>query len=67
MKQIEKELFIKLFNRHGYMLDFSTYKFDQFTRASVGVALCEKYGMSKGQSFERFLLEAPTELSSTRI
>ena len=64
MKQIEKELFIKLFNRHGYMLDFSTYKFDQFTRASVGVALCEKYGMSKGQSFERFLLEAPTELSN---
>lgn len=63
MNKIEKEVFMKLFNRGGYVLDFSTYKFDEFTRESVGVALCSKYELSKGQSLNRFLEEAPIELS----
>lgn len=64
MNKIEKEVFVKLFNRGGYVLDFSTYKFDEFTRESVGVALCSKYGLSKGQSLNLFLEEAQVELSN---
>lgn len=64
MNKIEKEVFMNLFNRGGYVLDFSTYKFDEFTRESVGIALCSKYGRSKGQSLNLFLKEAPIELSN---
>ena len=46
---IERGVFIKLFNRGGYVLDFSTSDFDTFTLESVGVALCEKYHLSKGR------------------
>lgn len=45
---IEKGAFHKLFNRGGYVLDFSTNEFDVFTAESIGVPLCEKYKMSKG-------------------
>ena len=38
--------FLKLFNRNGYVLDFSTNDFDVFTLDSIGEALCEKYQMS---------------------
>lgn len=43
---LERGVFIKLFNRGGYVLDFSTSDFDTFTMGSVGVALCEKYHLS---------------------
>jgi hypothetical protein len=55
---IEKSAFLKLFNRGGYILDFSTPGFDIFTMDSVGVALCEKYNLSKGKSLSAFLNEA---------
>ncbi len=58
LTKIEKEAFYNLFNRGGYVLDFSTPTFNDFTRDSVGVALCEKYGVSKGQSLYRFLNDA---------
>ena len=64
MTQTERELFISLFNRNGYVLDFSTSKFNQFTKESVGLALCEEYLLSKGKSLERFLTEASAELSN---
>ena len=38
---IEKGAFHKLFNRGGYVLDFSTNEFDVFTAESIGVPLCE--------------------------
>lgn len=56
--KIEKEMFHELFNRKGYVLDFSTTSFDSFTKNSIGVALCEKYQLSKGQSLYNYLNEA---------
>lgn len=55
MTQLEIGQFMHLFNRGGYVLNFSTGDFDTFTLQSVGVALCEKYGMSKGKSLLTFL------------
>jgi hypothetical protein len=54
MDQIEKSVFLKLFNRNGYVLDFSTNDFDIFTLESVGIALCQKYQRSKGASLTAF-------------
>lgn len=58
MTNMEKGAFVKLFNRGGYVLDFSTPDFDAFTLDSVGVALCQKYGLSKGKSLMAFIDEA---------
>lgn len=55
MDKLERGLFVKLFNRGGYVLDFSTSDFDTFTMESVGVALCAKYGLSKGKSLNEFI------------
>lgn len=57
----EKSLFLKLFNRGGYILDFSTPEFDTFTMESVNIGLCTKYGMSKGRSLTQFVQEAPSD------
>ena len=46
MNNVEIGGFLHLFNRHGYVLDFSTSSFDAFTLDSVGVALCGKYELS---------------------
>lgn len=58
MNNTEKGLFLKLFNRGGYVLDFSTADFDTFTMESVGVALCSHYGLSKGKSLNAFINES---------
>ncbi len=50
-----------LFNRSGYVLDFSTNDFDVFTTNSVGEALCAKYGLSKGKSLVTYLNSASDE------
>lgn len=47
--------FLTLFNRDGYVLDFSTNEFDNFTAASIGTPLCRRYGLSKGKSLTAFL------------
>ncbi len=60
---LERGVFIKLFNRGGYVLDFSTAEFDAFTMESVGVALCEKYHLSKGRSLNAFIQEADDKLA----
>jgi hypothetical protein len=54
---IEKQYFINLLNRDGYVLNFSTYSFNVFTINSIGIALCNHYGLSKGKSLEAFLVE----------
>jgi hypothetical protein len=59
MDQNEKGVFLRLFNRGGYVLNFSTNDFDVFTLESVGVALCQKYQLSKGASLTAFVHEAP--------
>ena len=51
---IDKGVLSSFFNSSGYVLDFSTEKFNQFTSQSVGVALCSYYGLSKGKSLEAF-------------
>jgi len=56
--QVEKGAFLKLFNRGGYVLNFSTPEFDVFTLESVGVALCEKYLASKGKSLIAYVHDA---------
>lgn len=64
MTNNEKGIFLKLFNRDGYVLDFSTADFDSFTMESVGVPLCAKYGLSKGKSLNAFANEASEDLSN---
>ncbi len=61
LTKIEVVTFLKLFNRNGYVLDFNTSDFDIFTMESIGVALCDKYKMSKGKSLESFVNEASDE------
>ncbi|WP_075980760.1 abortive infection family protein [Bacillus massilinigeriensis] len=58
LSQIEKGIFMKLFNRSGYVLNFSTNDFDVFTMESVGVPLCETYKLSKGKSLMAYINEA---------
>jgi len=55
---IEKGAFLSLFNRSGYVLNFSTDSFDVFTLTSIGLALCKHYGLSKGKSLTAYLTEA---------
>ena len=58
MTGIEIGALLKLFIRNGYVLDFSTNAFDVFTTESIGVPLCEKYGLSKGKSLTAYCNEA---------
>jgi hypothetical protein len=55
---IEKGAFLKLFNRGGYVLNFSTNDFDTFTLESIGIALCQKYMDSKGKSLTKHVITA---------
>ena len=43
LTNIEIGTFLKLFNRGGYVLDFTTNDFDVFTMESIGIALCNEY------------------------
>lgn len=61
MTDIEKGIFLSLYNRGGYVLDFSTDNFDVFTKRSVGVALCSHYQLSKGKSLTAYIEEATEE------
>ncbi|QOX65913.1 hypothetical protein FRZ06_11480 [Anoxybacterium hadale] len=49
---------MKLFNRGGYILNFSTNEFDVFTLESIGVPLCETYKQSKGKSLMAYINDA---------
>lgn len=54
LSYIEKGYLDELFNRGGYVLDFSTNDFDEFPFQSIGIKLCEKYRLSKGKSLREF-------------
>ena len=54
----EKGTLLKLLNRSGYVLNFSTSDFDAFTMDSVGVALCDRYKLSKGKYLTAYIQEA---------
>ena len=57
----DESAFLMLFNRDGYVLDFTTNEFDVFTTKSIGVALCAMYQRSKGKSLVAYLNEASDE------
>ncbi len=67
LTQIEKGLLVKLFNRGGYVLNFSTNDFDVFTMSSVGVALCDKYKLSKGKSLMAFISEENNDEGTMKL
>lgn len=46
LTKIEMGGFAKLFNRGGYVLNFTTSDFNPFTMDSIGIPLCEHYGIS---------------------
>jgi len=54
----EKGIFLSLFNRNGYILDFSTSTFDVFTQRCIGLALCAYYKQSKGRALTTYANEA---------
>lgn len=54
----DEDVFRSLFNRDGYVLNFSDNSFDAFTSASIGVALKNTYGKSKGKSLVDYLRDA---------
>lgn len=64
--KLEMGALTKLFNRGGYVLDFSTADFDAFTMNSTGIPLCEHYGLSKGKSMLAYLEEAEP-VDATRL
>lgn len=59
--KMEEGTFLMLFNRSVYVLNFSTNDFDIFTTNSIGEALCEKFGLSKGKSLTAYLNNASDE------
>lgn len=58
ISQKEQGVFLLLFNRNGYLLDFTDNTFDIFTTASVGEPIKTKYGLSKGKALVAYLNEA---------
>ena len=62
----EEGMFLLLYNRGGYVLDFTNNTFDVFTTASIGEALQTKYGLSKGKSLVAYLSEA-SEADRTKL
>ena len=61
LSKIEIGAFLNLYNRNGYVLDFSTSSFDAFTMESVGVPLCQNYQLSKGKSLIAYCRDADDE------
>ena len=49
---------MNLFNRGGYVLNFSNQSFNDFTLKTIGLKLVEYYGLSKGKSLQYFVDEA---------
>lgn len=56
--EIEKGFFEDLFNRGGYVLNFSDETFNNFTFNSIGVRVKDKYELSKGKSLRAYVNEA---------
>mgnify|MGYP001622851749 FL=1 len=54
----EEGIFLMLFNRSGYVLNFSTNDFDVFTTNSIGETLYAEYSLSKGKSLIAYLNSA---------
>lgn len=59
ISKIEIGACLNFFNQGGYVLDFSTNEFDNFTGEVVGVFVCSQYKMSKGKSLTAYANDAP--------
>lgn len=57
----EESTFLLLYIRNGYVLDFNDSDFNVFTLSSVGVAIKERYGLSKGKSLKAYLTDSSDE------
>lgn len=55
----ERQPFVRLLNRGGYVLQFTNETFAAFTKEIVGFSIQDKYQLSKGKSLEKYLEEAP--------
>lgn len=66
MTKTEIGYFLTLFNRGGNIPGFNVLEFNAFTMSSIGIPLCEHYGLSKGKSLTRFVYEAD-EKDSTKL
>ncbi len=62
LRAIEVENLNRFFNTGGYVFDFSTERFNDFTLRSVGIPLCEKFGSSKGKSLRAFIQDGEDHL-----
>lgn len=62
LTNIQKQGLIKLFNKSGYVMDFSNVSFGNFTMGSIGIDLQEKYHGSKGASLEAFIYKGDSNL-----
>lgn len=58
---IDQGVLSSFFNAGGYVLNFTTSGFDDFTMGSVGVPLCATYGLSKGKSLAEFVRKGKME------
>ena len=63
---LERECINDLFNQNGYVLDFSTPRFDKFTFDSIDIPLCEHYELSKGKSLNAFI-DSGDDLSVAKL
>ncbi len=54
LSYVDKVYIDKLFNQGGYVLDFATESFDNFTINCIRIPICEKYKLSKGKSLKAF-------------
>lgn len=61
IEYVDRKDLMNFFNIDGFVFDFSTSDFNDFTAEKIGIALCEEYGISKGKSLERYVKEAPTK------
>lgn len=47
------------FNKEGFVLDFTTKGFNDFTESVVGIPLVQHYKKSKGASLDDYVREHP--------
>lgn len=59
---VDQGVMASFFNEDGAVLDFSRNSLDRFSVASVGVALCATYGLSKGKSLAEFVCRGEKNL-----
>lgn len=62
LEYLEIDKIDRFFKNSGYVLDFSTPKFDSFTANSIGIPLCREYGLSKGKSLWEFIENGEDQL-----